>query len=461
MRGRGAIRSSLRLNLMAWLFVPVAAILGVSLWLSYATAERQATLIMDRQLLASSRMIAEQTRWRSGGIQAVVPPAALELFATDSHDEVSYAVSAADGTLIAGFPELEPPGVLPPGADLVQYNTLFRTEQMRAVILRQTVITPSGTAQVHVMVGETLKARDALARSLWLRGFLEQAALVLAAAVSIWIGITRELRPMMRLRREVLDRPADRFEPFDVRAVQLEIQPLVQALNDHMARLAAYLDRQRRFLDSAAHQLRTPLTILKTQVGFARRDRSATGPANVLAEIDESLSEMTRLTNQLLALGRVEHDRARLAVERVDLRAVVREVATRRGPDALDAHVDLVVEAETECDVAASAALVHEALANLVDNAILHAGAGAVVTIRVARAAPFGAVTVSDTGPGVSDADRARLFQRFQRGHGAAAGGSGLGLAIVAEIAEMFGGSASLAPGGPGFAVTVRLPLAE
>jgi len=461
--GSGLRSQSLRVNLMLWLFGPVVAILGVSLLLSLASAKRQATLIMDRQILSSARMIAEQTRFREGAIRVVVPPAALELFATDSHDEISYAVFGSDGTLIAGFPGLTPPAPLPAAFDTLSFATRFRTEDMMAVVVRQAVITPDGTVPVTVMVGETLKARDAMVRSLWQRGFLEQAALVVAAALSIWIGITRELGPIVRLRRAVLDKPADRFEPFNAAAVQSEIRPLVEALNDRMARLAAYLDRQRRFLDSSAHQMRTPLAVMKTQVGLARRSRDPSETALFLGEIDAGLTAMSRLTSQLLTLGRVEHDRAQLAVEKVDLAEIARAVASQIAPVALDAGVDLAVEADAPCVVVASAILVREAVANLVDNAVAHAGAAAIATLTVAKADGMGVLTVSDTGHGrIAPAERERLFQRFQRGPSAARGGSGLGLAIVAEIAQMFAGRAEAIdpPGGQGFAVRLSLPLA-
>lgn len=454
---------SLRVNLMLWLFGPVVAILGISLWLSYASAMGQATGMMDRQILASARMIAEQTRFRDGAVQVIVPPAALELFASDSHDEIAYAVFDQQRDLIAGFPGLALPATLPAVFDWLTLATRFRTEDMNAVVLRQSVITPEGTVPVTVMVGETLKARDAMVRSLWQRGFLEEAALVVAAALSIWIGITRELRPLLRLRRAVLDKPADGFDPFDASAVQSEIRPMVLALNDHMARLAAYLDRQRRFLDSTAHQMRTPLAVMKTQVGLAHRSRDAAETSAVLTEIDASLTAMSRLTSQLLTLGRVEHERAQLAVERVDLAAVAREVASLIAPLALDADVDLEVSADLPCPVAASAILLREAVANLVENAVAHAGAGAVAVLTVGQEAGMGVLTLCDTGRGIEPGDRARLFQRFQRGQTAAPGGSGLGLAIVAEIAEMFGGAAGLIdpPGGRGFAVRLELPLAQ
>ncbi len=460
---RGLPRASLRVNLMTWLAAPVAAILAISIWLSYGSALRQATLVTDRQLIASCRMIAEQIEFGDGSISATIPPSALELFASDSHDEVAYAVVGPGNHLIAGYPGLNGPPKTPPDFGYGFFQTMFRTEAMRAIILRQPVVTPSGSLSVTVMVGETLKARNEMVRALWLRGFVEQAVLVLAAALSIWIGINREMRPLLRLRQAVLDRPAGRFEPFDTQSVQMEIRPLVAALNDHMEQLKRQLMRQRRFLDSAAHQLRTPLAIMKTQVGYARRRRQNSEIGAALKEVDGNLTAMARLTNQLLTLGRVEHDQAVLHTEIVNLSEAVQEVVAEAAPHALNNGVELVFECDGVCVVVATATLVREMVSNLIDNAIKYSGAGTVATVSVHRSEKTAVVSIEDNGVGVGDDDRARLFERFGRGRNARSGGSGLGLSIVAEIAEMFGGSAEIpAPhGGRGFCVVVSLPLAE
>ena len=458
-RGRG----SLRLNLMAWLVVPVVAILAVSVWLSYGDALRQATLVMDDNLAASARIIAEQLQYRDGQIGVVIPPAALELFASDSHDEVAYAVVGPTHDLIAGFPGLSPPTALPAEFESLFFETMFRTEAMRAVIQLQPVVTPMGTVAVTVIVGETQKARYELFRTLWLRGFAEQAALVLAAALAIWIGINRALRPLLRLRTAVMGRPADRFEPFDSLSVQSEIRPLVDALNSHMERLSQHLDRQKRFLDHAAHQLRTPLTIMKTQIGVARRTHDTAEGSMALAGVDENLTAMSRLTNQLLTLGRVDHDRAALQSELVDLAAIARDAVTEAAPRALDHGVELVLRAENACQVMATSLLAREMVNNLIDNAIQYAGAGATTTVSVRNDSNAAALTVDDDGVGVAEEEVPGLFERFRRGQNAQARGSGLGLSIVAEIAQMFDGSVELAApsGGKGFCVLVTLPLAQ
>ena len=455
---------SIRLNLLVWLVVPGLAILAGSAWLSYQQALRVSTLVTDRQLIASARMIAEAVQYGDGYLSVVIPPAALELFATDSHDEVAYSVTDPEGVLIAGYPGLDAPTNRPSSADQPKYfETTFRNEEpMRAVELPQSVVTPGGSVPVNVAVGQTLKARDALVLTLWIRGFLEQGVLVIAGAVSVWFGIARELRPLLRLRQEVRDRAPDRLDPLDADQVQSEVRPLVQALNNHMDRLRELHERQRRFLDSAAHQLRTPLAAMKTQVGYAKRTSKVEEVALALAEVDDNLTAMARMTNQLLLLGGVEHSRQQAAVEIVHFGAVVRKIvldAARRG---LDAGVELAYEADDEAYVSGSPVMLAELVTNLVENVILHAGANALATVSVRRSVHDVILRVEDDGTGVDEAERPLLLRRFQRGRDARPGGSGLGLSIVAEIAESLGGVVELpAPrGGKGFAVVVRLPAA-
>ena len=455
-------RGSLRLNLMIWLVVPLGAILMISLWLSYGSAFRQATLVTDGQLTASARMIAEQVQFSDGSLSVTIPPSALELFASDSHDEIAYRVTGPDGTLIAGYPDLESATTELPDFGFGYYPTQFRTESMRAIMIRQPVITPRGSVSITVAVGETLKARDRLMMSLWVRGFFEQAMLLVAGALFIWIGISIELRPLLRLRQAVRDRPEGLFEPFDSGVVQSEVRPLVEAINGYMERLESHLTRQRRFLETAAHQLRTPLALMKTQIGYALRSGEASEVADVLKQVDANLTSLSRLTSQLLTLGHVEHDRAALQTERVNLADLARQVVTGIAPRALDRGIELAFISGGDCPVDATPTLTHELVRNLVDNIVEHAGAGATGTVSVHPIGAWVVLRVEDDGVGVGDQDRPHLFERFHRGKSASAGGSGLGLSIIGEIAGMFGGRVEL-PGlsdAKGFCVVVHLPLA-
>lgn len=456
---------SIRLNLLAWLVVPGLAILGGGAWLSYQQALRVSTLVTDRQLIASARMIAEAVEYSDGYLSVVIPPAALELFATDSHDEVAYSVTDPKGVLMAGYPGLDAPTNRPTSADEPRYfETIFRNEEpMRAVELPQSVVTPNGSVSVNVAVGETLKARDALVLTLWIRGFLEQGVLVIAGALSVWFGIARELRPLLRLRQEIRDRAPDRLDPLNADRLQTEVRPLVQALNGHMDRLRSLHERQRRFLDSAAHQLRTPIAAMKAQVGYAKRTPKSEEVDLALDEVDKNLTAMARMTNQLLLLGGVEHSRERSAVETLDLGALAKSVVLGAAGRALDASIELGYEADEATIVAGSEVMLTELVVNLVENVISHAGPNALATISVRRSVRDVVLRVEDDGVGVDDAERPTLLFRFQRGRNARPGGSGLGLSIVTEIAESVGGKVELpAPrGGRGFTVVVHLPSAS
>jgi signal transduction histidine kinase len=171
---------------------------------------------------------------------------------------------------------------------------------------------------------------------------------------------------------------------------------------------------------------------------------------------------MARLTNQLLTLGKVEHDGGGVQTEAVDLDAVARRVVADAAPRALDHHIELVLDSKGACLALATDMLAREILKNLVDNVIAHAGLGATATVSVHQTADWAEIRVADDGAGIDAADRSRLFERFHRGRGAVEGGSGLGLSIVAEIARTFGGSVELPPpsSGRGFCVVVRLKVA-
>jgi two-component system sensor histidine kinase TctE len=451
---------SIRVNLLAWLIIPGLLVLGIGAWLSYEQAFRLSNIVTDQQLTASARMIAEQVAYSNDTLLVTIPPAALELFASESHDEVAYAVTDPAGTLIAGYPGLDTPAITGRG-NLLFFETTFRDEEpMRAVDFLQTVVTPTGGVTVRVSVGETLKARNALVTTLWMRGFLEQGALVIAGAISIWLGISHELAPLLRLRQEVRDRRPDQFEPFDTAGVQTEIRPLVQALNAHMDRLRQQLERQRRFLDSAAHQLRTPLAVIKTQVNYALRARERSETDLALAEVDSNLTSMARMTSQLLTLGGVDHNRTALQSETIDLSAIAHQVVLEAASRALDAGIEMAFDSDGPAQVAGSDVMLVELVTNLVENVIAHAGPGSEATIAVRKGVRDVILRVEDTGEGASDEDRTGLLQRFRRGKNARPGGSGLGLSIVSEIVETMGGTIELPVprAGKGFAVEVRLP---
>ncbi|MFI5837457.1 sensor histidine kinase [Micromonospora sp. NPDC051300] len=336
------------------------------------------------------------------------------------------------------------------------------------------VTVPAGTPAEPrtVLVAKSLSdVRHSLhvVRNLLLVGF---PLLVAGLAVVAWRVVGATLRPVEQLRSgaaEITGRAG--AERLPVPAGRDEIHRLAVTLNDMLDRLAASRDRQRAFVADAAHELRSPLTNMRTELEVARRLGDDTDWPAVADDLLADTERLSRLVDDLLLLARLDEqapaDRRRVAddgrpaaVGPVELGELLRGVAGRYPSPP----VRLVAPAGAwwvEGDPGES----RRVLVNLVDNALRHADA----VVELAVSGPVGAyhlVTVTDDGPGVPEADRERVFARFTRLDDARArdaGGAGLGLAIVRELVRRAGGTVELAdatPGAaaPGLRATVRLP---
>jgi signal transduction histidine kinase len=229
---------------------------------------------------------------------------------------------------------------------------------------------------------------------------------------------------------------------------QDEIHRLAVTLNDMLDRLARARARQRAFVADAAHELRSPLANMRTELEVAQR-------IGVPARVDDLLVDierLTRLVDDLLLLARADDEPAPARTEPVELGALLRETAEHYGA----ARVPVTVAGGPPQWTSGDPQALRHVLTNLVDNAVRHA------TSRVTLAGVPDGFTVIDDGPGIAPADRERVFERFTRLDDARArdaGGAGLGLAIVQELVRRHGGTVTLADAHPGVRARVRLPV--
>src|SRR5260221_4500842 len=316
---------SLRRELLAWLVLPLAAVVAFNLWTTYRSASVTADLLTDRPLLASARVIAERIRETDGVLEAPIPPSALEMFASGTPDRVLYRVTRPSGILIAGDPDVIAPPQAPKGLEPFYFYATFRGQPVRAVAIAQPIIAPVNSGSALVAVGQTLQGHDRLITDLWLKALRDQVLLIAAAGVLVLFGLRRGLAPLISLRKEVVERDPAVLAPFDTATVQSELRPLVEALNEAFARIQRQIATQRRFVANAAHQLRTPLALLKTQATVGSRETGAAAKDEAFAAIDRTVDGMSRLSNQLLSLARAEQGSALLRKEPVDFAAITRE----------------------------------------------------------------------------------------------------------------------------------------
>jgi two-component system sensor histidine kinase TctE len=265
--------------------LPLLGAVGVDGWISHRDASATATVVQDRLLLGSARIVAEQLHFEDGAFQAQIPPAALELFESGEIDRVYYRVTTGAGHVVTGYAELALPGVeLQPETPLF-FDSVVRAAPVRAVAFLQPVLADPGVQPVLVEVAQTMNGHAALARRLWLHTIGQQLLLLALVAVLVLFGLRQGLLPLLRLRDTVAAREPASLQPLAFDAMPAELSPLVEAINEYARRLDRYTGAQRVFIQNAAHQLRTPLTLLTTQVSYALRAGDGAGR-------EESLSWM-------------------------------------------------------------------------------------------------------------------------------------------------------------------------
>jgi two-component system, OmpR family, sensor histidine kinase TctE len=252
----------------------------------------------------------------------------------------------------------------------------------------------------------------------------------------VLLVVHRVTRPVRRLSQSLQERPEEDLSPIAAPDLPQEIQPLTDATNQVMQRLQHLLDHQKRFVRDAAHQLRTPLAVLKVQVQSARRgDVEA---AIALEEIEVTVERATQLANQMLSLAKVEQLRQLRDFEILDWSAIVRSVMLDMSPLIAQKNIDFELST-TACRVLAHEWMLQELVRNLLHNAIRHTPENKALSVHLAKDGGMAQITIADTGPGIPESLRQRLFQPFATADSRS--GTGLGLTIAQEIVVSLGGT--------------------
>jgi two-component system, OmpR family, sensor histidine kinase TctE len=476
---------SLHRHLLLWLLLPQLVLWLAAASFTYQLADSYANRAIDASLSTASRALARQVKPSGSGLYIDFPRAAQDIIEADPDDRVYYMVSTPPGEFILGNSQVPAPPPLPGGPRLGQpylYDGKMhapdgdgrRELSVRVVALYLAYGEPGKPQRMLVQVARSRASREELARQILIDTALPLSGLIVLMSIIVWGGIRGGLAPLARLRSMVESRAPNDLAPIRLEAAPEEVRGLARALNALLAEVRESVDAQKRFISDAAHQLRTPLAGLKSQTELALASAAVGADPELqarLQRVHESATRSAHLVSQLLALARAEPEAAMAQSRtRFDLRRLAREVAAEQVPRALAAGIDLGSEEAEAAEASAAplhvlgnAMLIREALVNLIDNAIRYAGRGASITVGVhaqgvdARAQAL--LFVEDTGPGLPEAERERVFQRFARATHEG-NGCGLGLAIVREIVERSSGHVVLEAVQPhGLRALVRLPL--
>ncbi len=410
---------------LALLLVVGAAIVAV---LAFAYGRSAAQRTYDRLLIGAARQIADATTLGDGRVMVNLPVSAFELLALAPEDRVVYAVFAPDGEIVTGYPLPRPAS----GADTF-YSADITGEPARFVATEHIFAERDFTGAAAIVVGQTTRARDRLAREITENALAVMAlAGVLMSALAAF-AVRSALGPLRRIEASIAGRPPTDLTPLKT-PVPSEIGGLVRTLNRFMERLRRQDMTTRTLIADASHQLRTPIAALRAQAELAAEESDPARQRAIVARIHERSVSLGRLTDQLLNHALIIHRADAAPRTRLDLRTVAIQATDETDHDlfASEDVLQLDLPDEPVWCIGDSLSLV-EACKNLLFNALRHGTPPVTVTARRERG--WAVLAVEDCGPGLPEEDWADATTRYARSSGVSPTSAGLGLAIVKSVA--------------------------
>lgn len=320
-------------------------------------------------------------------------------------------------------------------------------------------VRPAGVAQA----AQRVASRKEMAGESAGKVFPPLIGLVLLIGALLVFALRRGLEPLDAAAGDIARRSAGSLDAISTDDAPAEIVPLVNSINGLMQRLGVAFTAQRRFFADAAHELRTPITALRLQLQLLERTTDDGERQRALTELHSGVDRSQRLVQQLLQVARTEPDGEATKLAPLDLAALVRAQVAALSVKAEQAGLDLGADTPQPVPAVGDEPQLGVLLENLIENALRYTPAGGVVDVSACTEDGRPLIRVVDDGPGIPEAERERVFERFHRGESAQSlsrDGSGLGLAIVKAIAERHRATVELCTpvSGRGLEVRIRFP---
>jgi two-component system sensor histidine kinase QseC len=430
---------------------------------SHMVARHESEELFSARLATSARvleaMMAQQLATATLARPLVVTlPRELETAAADETEtfghryetKVAFQVWGEDGVLLARSASA-------PDAALAPLQAGFSEHPIGAT-LWQVFALKSG--RVWVITAEKDEVRQELADYIGMSILapLVVGGLLLLGAVNI--VLLRSLRPLSELAARIAARKPDSLAPIELPETPFELVPIIRELNHLLGRIKAAFEREQRFINAAAHEIRTPIAALQLHVENALRSQSDTERDAALASALAGARRTSKLAEQLLALGRISARSDDYRMERLSLNAVCCDVIGTMEPLLSRRGQAIGLEADEDCEVWGEPSQLRRLLQNLIENASLHGAPGGEILVRLARRGRVMLLSVANDGAPIPPQERDKLFTPYYRPAGAAPGGHGLGLAIVKEIADQHGAAVRLHPKADGQGTVAEVALA-
>ena len=428
------IKGSIRRRLSALLTI-VAGIIAIFLFFLIQSVARQiAQSSQDNILLASAISIVDSSRFNKGEFSIDLPYSSLSMLDTVTDERVFYSIKL-DDQFLSGYKLL-------PQADVFKSNNIaylsshFLDQDIRIVTVKRLFSINNQPVTLEVSVAQTLNGLTKTLASTRRVSLIVGVTFFLIAAILSFMLARSAVNPLARLTKSISKRGPKDLRPVAA-PVPAEMVPLVSSLNTLMHRLEKSLTRSEDFITEAAHRVRTPLTVVRTQAEITLRQIDKPRNRKNLKEIIRAIDESSRAAGQLLDHAMVTFRADNLALEKVNICQLINDTVDRLSPLADLRDISLEVELLHHASVLGDPILLQNALYNIIDNAIKYSPIDSKVVTTISSINEKIQISVNDTGPGFNSNEPSKLIQRFQRGENVEGIiGSGLGLTIVHEVVE-------------------------
>jgi two-component system, OmpR family, sensor kinase len=420
---QGQLKNSLQFKLSAWLAVVIVGVALAAGVFSFGTAFQEANELQDDQLRQIAALVHKQH------LPTTQPADTTETTDLDSESLVVLQVlvdSGAQAPTDSGK-YIPFPTSLNDGIQSVTVN-----EQSWRVVVKTL------DDGARIVIGQQTSVRDEIARDSALRTLLPFVILIPILLLLVGELIRQMLKPVKDLAHEVDSRSQEDLRELSEIHIPNEIKPFVTAINSLLRRVEQSMSNQRRFLADAAHELKTPMTALALQAERLEASDMSEQAHERLIALKGGLGRSRQLLDQLLSLARAQ-GATKDPLRDVSVRTIYRRVMEDLMPLAQAKNIDLGMIGERDYAVLATEVDLRILIKNLVDNAIRYTPAGGKIDLTLRNTAGRTILQVEDTGPGIPEEERTRVFDPFYRVLGNDEVGSGLGLSIVQTIALRLG----------------------
>lgn len=309
----------------------------------------------------------------------------------------------------------------------------IENENWRSFVLKDAQV------QVAVVILEKYQIRNSLTWKILASPFIPLAISSLVILL-IWLFIDKKIGALNLLSRKIAHLSAAKLQKVDLDA-PFEIKPLLDSLNDLIARLSTSIEAERRFTDYAAHELRTPLAVIKTHVQLLIKDKSKINDDEYLGDLENSLERMIYLVNQILILSRLEAENVKIEKEKFFLSQIINNEIALQEKAISDKKLKVNFVIKNEIQYFANKLYIEIMLRNLIDNAIKYSAEAGAIEIDLSFEAGQIIFKISNEGKYIEERRQEKLFDVFYRVDNSGVAGCGLGLAITKKIITLFSGN--------------------